>query len=75
MEWLCDLVRHWQEHKEVYINNVWYTWNNKKTKPLHVFRSLSMKNDDIFFFDINRRTEIHRDSPSKTWGVRAGFGN
>jgi len=27
----------------------------------------------IFFFDINRRTEIHRDSPSKTWGVRAGF--
>ena len=26
----CDLVRHWQERKEVYINNVWYTWNNKK---------------------------------------------
>ena len=40
---------------------------------LQVIRSLSMKNDDHFFFDINRRTEIHRASPSKTWGVRAGF--
>ena len=34
-----------------------------------------MKNDANFFFDIDRRTEIHRDSPSETWGVRSGFGN